>query len=115
MWGKGMGRTQRFILLHNFAMRRISTPYKYISGPYFPIFSGFSSYRHHSTPYEHFPSAIEMKLTFFFPSLHKTLPSWSISRSLKISPGFTPALGATVPPWEGISRQPRVGLTSPMA
>ena len=56
-----------------------------------PIFSGFSCYRHHSTPYEHFPSAIEMKLTFFFPSLHKTLPSWSISRSLKISPGFTPA------------------------
>ena len=47
--------------------------------------------RHHSTPYEHFPSAIEMKLTFFFPSLHKTLPSWSILRSLKISPGFTPA------------------------
>ena len=66
-------------------------PTSTFSGPYFPIFSGFSCYRHHSTPYEHFPSAIEMKLTFFFPSLHKTLPSWSISRSLKISPGFTPA------------------------
>lgn len=50
-----------------------------------------SCHRHHSTPCDHFPSAIKTKLAFFFPSLHKTLPSWSISRSLKISPGFTPA------------------------
>ena len=36
MWGKGMGRTQKFILLHDFAIRRIGTPYKYI---FWAIFS----------------------------------------------------------------------------